>query len=294
MSSQLPSPSAVYGPDCSNPNGPNPNRCRSPANLAGVRSLRFLFTRRWVLFAITVALLAWAAWLLGEWQFHRLEDRKELNAIVARNTSAPAAPVSEVLAPDHPVPASEEWRVVTATGRYATDETVIVRYRTREGASGSDVVVPLVTRQGPALVVDRGWLATANSGTEPVDVPAPPAGEVTVSGWVRVDATGDSTVVSAGSSGDSLSTRAISSDRIGEALDREVYGGFIDLKSEDPAPETPLEPAELPELDNGPHFFYGLQWWFFGALAISGFGYLVYDEWRGGRAGSREREPADP
>ena len=25
---------------------------------------------------------------------------------------------------------------------------------------------------------------------------------------------------------------------------------------------------ELPELDNGPHFFYGLQWWFFGLLAL--------------------------
>jgi cytochrome oxidase assembly protein ShyY1 len=252
-----------------------------------VRSLRFLFSRRWVLFAIAVALLAWVAWLLGEWQFHRLEDRKELNAIVARNTSAPTAPVSDVLEPDRPVPASQQWRVVTATGTYATDDTVIVRYRTREGASGSDVVVPLVTPQGPALLVDRGWLATDNSGAEPVDVPAPPSGEVTVTGWVRVDATGDSTVVSAGST-DTLSTRAISSDRIGQAIDREVYDGFIDLKSEDPAPRTPLEPAELPELDNGPHFFYGLQWWFFGVLAIAGFGYLAFDEWRG-----RQRPPKD-
>jgi cytochrome oxidase assembly protein ShyY1 len=252
-----------------------------------VRSLGFLVSRRWVLFGITVALLAWGAWLLGEWQFHRLQERKDRNAIVARNTSAPAAPVSAVLEPDHPVAASEEWRVVTATGRYATDDTVIVRYRTREGASGSDVVVPLVTADGPALLVDRGWLATDNSGTEPLDVPAPPSGEVTVAGWVRGDATGDSTVVSAGSSGDTLSTRAISSDRIGEALGREVYGGFVELKSEEPAPETPLEPAALPELDNGPHFFYGLQWWFFGVLAISGFGYLAYDEWRQGRTGSR-------
>ncbi len=289
----MPSPSGVYGPGRTNSNGPNLNRCRCPANLAGVRSLRFLVSRRWMLFAITVAVLAWAAWLLGEWQFHRLEDRKELNAIVARNTSAPAAPVSEVLEPDRPVSASEEWRVVTATGSYATDDTVIVRYRTREGASGSDVVVPLVTPQGPALLVDRGWLATDNSGAGPVDVPAPPSGEVTVTGWVRVDATGDSTVVSEGSTGDTLSTRAISSDRIGEALDREVYGGFVELKSEEPAPGTPLEPAELPELDNGPHFFYGLQWWFFGVLAISGFGYLAYDEWRRGPAGSRQREPVD-
>ena len=234
-----------------------------------MRSLRFLVSRRWVLFAITVALLAYAAWLLGEWQFHRLADRKASNAIVARNTAAPATPVSDVLDPGRPVGESDEWRVVTATGTYATEDTVIVRYRTRDGASGSDVVVPLVTTDGPALLVDRGWLSTDTSPTEPVDAPAPPSGEVTVTGWVRVDATGDQ-----------LSTRAISSDRIAAALDRDVYGGFVDLKSEDPPPDTQLERAELPELDNGPHFFYGLQWWFFGALAIVGFGYLAFDEWR--------------
>jgi cytochrome oxidase assembly protein ShyY1 len=262
-----------------------------------VRSLRFLLSRRWVLFAVVVALLAWAAWLLGEWQFSRLEDRKESNAIVARNTSAPPAPVSEILAPGRPVAATEEWRVVSASGTYATEDTVIVRYRTRDGASGSDVVVPLVTPAGTALLVDRGWLATDNSVNESVHVPAPPQGEVTVTGWVRADATGDSTAVTAAPSGD-LTTRAISSERIGAALDREVYGGFVDLKSEEPEPATPLERAELPELDNGPHFFYGLQWWFFGVLAVAGFGYLAYDEWRtrvrGPEASRRRRGPLPP
>ena len=62
-----------------------------------------------------------------------------------------------------------------------------------------------------------------------------------------------------------------------------MLGGWVDLRSESPEPATPLQPVELPELDNGPHFFYGLQWWFFGALAIFGFFYLIYDEWRGGR-----------
>ncbi len=87
------------------------------------------------------------------------------------------------------------------------------------------------------------------------------------------------------------STRAISSKEIGPALDREVYGGFVDLRSEDPPAETALEPAELPELNNGPHFFYGLQWWFFGVLAIFGFGYLAYDEWRKRPGGGRARPP---
>ena len=56
--------------------------------------------------------------------------------------------------------------VVTATGTYAADDTVIVRYRTRDGASGVDVVVPLVTADGTALLVDRGWMATDNRGTD--------------------------------------------------------------------------------------------------------------------------------
>ena len=50
-------------------------------------------------------------------------------------------------------------------------------------------------------------------------------------------------------------------------------------------PAQALEGAELPELDNGPHFFYGLQWWFFGVLAVFGFFYLMYDEWRAARRG---------
>jgi len=58
----------------------------------------------------------------------------------------------------------------------------------------------------------------------------------------------------------------------------------VELRSEDPPPDVALTPVELPELDNGPHFFYGLQWWFFGLLALFGFGYLAWDERRGPRA----------
>jgi cytochrome oxidase assembly protein ShyY1 len=252
-----------------------------------VQKLRFLVSRRWVVFALVVVFLAWVAWRLGEWQFHRLEDRKEQNAIIERNEKAGADPVAEVLAPGRAVAKTDEWRIVEATGTYAVEDTVIVRYRTREGAAGVDVVVPLELADGTSVLVDRGWYATDNRGATTADVPQPPAGEVTVTGWVRRDAEGDSTAV-----GDQ-STRAINSERIGEALGRTVVGGWIDLRSESPEPETPLLPVELPDLGEGPHFFYGLQWWFFGALAIFGFFYLMFDEWRGGR-GPRGRNQPKP
>jgi cytochrome oxidase assembly protein ShyY1 len=247
-----------------------------------VRSLRFLVSRRWIAFFLVVVALAYATWWLGEWQFGRLEDRKRDNAVVERNEAAAPAAVDDVMAVGRAVDPEDEWRLVRASGTYITDETVIVRYRTREGASGVDVVVPLQTDSGAALLVDRGWLATDNGGT-PDEVPAPPAGTVSVTGYVRVDATGDSAKVS------DHSTRSISSAQIGPAIGRDTYGGFVELASEDPSPATPLEPAELPDLGNGPHFFYGLQWWFFGLLAVFGFGYLAYDEWRGNPGSARQR-----
>ncbi|GAA1479374.1 SURF1 family protein [Nocardioides aestuarii] len=253
-----------------------------------MRSWGFLVSRRWILFAITVALLAWAAWWLGEWQFHRLEDRKQRNAIVERNEQAPPAEVGDVMPLDGEVAETDEWRIVTATGEYAVDDTIIVRYRTRDGAPGVDVVVPLVVDDGGTVLVDRGWLQTDAREVTAADVPSPPSGTVTVTGYVRRNGTGDSTAVT------DQSTRAVSSEQIGEALGVELHDGFVDLASEEPAPDTSLAPPELPELDNGPHFFYGLQWWFFGVLAVVGFGYLAWDERRGGRGGRRSEGPQHP
>jgi cytochrome oxidase assembly protein ShyY1 len=240
-----------------------------------------------VVFFLVVIVLAWVAWRLGEWQFHRLEDRKERNAIVERNEKQAPVPVTDVMTTDASLTAADEWKRVTATGTYAVEDTVVVRYRTREGAAGVDVVVPLELADGSSVLVDRGWFATENRGATPDDVPAPPAGEVTIEGWVRLDATGDSTEVT------NQSTRAINSEQIGEALGREVLTGFVDLRSESPEPSVELMPVEPPQLDNGPHFFYGLQWWFFGVLALFGFGYLVYDEARGGRGMVRGSRRSD-
>jgi cytochrome oxidase assembly protein ShyY1 len=260
-----------------------------------VDGVRFLLSRRWLLFLGAVVVLAYLAFRLGEWQFDRLDQRERENAVVARNHDAPPVPVEEVLAVGRPVAADDEWRHVTARGEYAEEHTVVVRYQTRDGRSGVDVVTPLVTADGTAVLVNRGWLETGNVGTTRPDVPAAPTGDVAVTGWVRADAEdADSATVEDGS------TRAISSSAIAETVPFEVYGGFLELDSETPPPAEPLAKVEPPDLGEGPHFFYGLQWWFFALLAVFGFGYLVWDErrkWLRDRARAasspdRPREPA--
>ena len=253
-----------------------------------MRSLRFLVSRRWLLLLAAVLLLAYACLLLGRWQWHRLESKKTSNAIIRTNESAAPAPVEQVLREGRNPDSSQQYAVVSATGTYDVAKTVIIRYQTDDhGASGVDVVVPLVTDSGTALLVDRGWVATSNQGlTDPSQVPSPPSGTVTVTGSVRRDADGDSARVVDGSA------RAISSAQIQPAIGIPTYGGFVDLKTETPAPTTPLEAAGLPDLSNGPHFFYALQWWFFGLLALFGFGYLAWEEKTGRAELRRAQQPA--
>jgi cytochrome oxidase assembly protein ShyY1 len=175
---------------------------------------------------------------------------------------------------------------VTVHGTWDNAHTIVLKYQTRDEGAGVDVVTPLVTDDGPAVLVDRGWMPSRNTGGNRPDLPEVTQGQVTVTGWVRRDATGGATRVS------QLSTRAVSSARVAEVLPYPLYRGFLDLAAESPAPAKPLAAVELPDdTSNGPHFFYGLQWWFFGALAVFGFCYLAWDELRQRR---RRREAGPP
>jgi cytochrome oxidase assembly protein ShyY1 len=240
-------------------------------------------SRRWVLFGLTVVLLAYVAVLLGQWQFHRLQERKHSNGVVARNLAAPPVPLQDVLSPDRAPSADTEWQRVTATGTWDDKHTLVLKYQTRDEGAGVDVITPLVTENGSAILVDRGWMTSENSGAARPKLPKASSGLVTVTGYVRRDATGGSTRVS------DLATRAVSSRTIGHVLDYPLYRGFLDLEAESPQPAHRLAAVELPDdHSNGPHFFYGLQWWFFGVLAVFGFFYFAYDEFK------RRRQPTGP
>ena len=235
----------------------------------------FLLSRRWVLFALVVAVLAWLATQLGQWQFHRLDERRQDNRIVATNLKMAPAPVDDLLSTQRGPRAGDVWRRVTVHGTWDDEHTIVLKYQTRDQGAGVDVVTPLVTGTRAAVLVNRGWMSTENTGSTRPDLPPVTEGQVTVTGWVRRDATGNATKVS------DLSTRAVSSRTIGEVTPYPLYRGFVDLAEQSPPPAEKLQPIELPDnSSDGPHFFYGLQWWFFGALAIFGFCYLAWDEFR--------------
>ena len=240
---------------------------------------RFLLTPRWLGLLAAVLVVGLSCVELGNWQFRRYAERQASNESIRTNLASPPVPVDQVMTTASGVAESVEWTRITATGRYDDAHELIVLYRTRDGAPGVDVVLPLVTASGTALVVDRGWIATAANGNSRPDVPPPPAGEVTVTGWVRRNAADDAQQVTPSDG----YVRAISSDGIASVLPDDVYDvydGFVELQDEQPTVSPAPAVAAQPDLGSGPSFFYGLQWYFFGFLALAFWVYFAWAEAR--------------
>ncbi len=233
---------------------------------------RFLLGRRWLGFLLLVVVLAALCVRLGIWQFDRLAQRKADNAQTAANLAARPVPVDTLVAPGGQVPATDQWRRVTATGWYDARNDIVVRFSFRPAGRGVDVLTPLVTADGTAVLIDRGWMA--GDAITPAQVPAPASGTVTVTGWLQPDS-GDDASATRPVDGQ---VRAVSSGQLAPLLDRPVLPGYVTLTSEIPQAAAELAPAQPPDLGNGPHFFYGLQWLFFAGLAVFGWFYFAYAE----------------
>lgn len=237
---------------------------------------RFLLSRRWIGFAVFVLILAAGCTRLGLWQWHRLESRLDNNKIITKHFKSDPVDLNSVLTVGKPQTDSQQWTRVRVAGTYDPEHQVTVRFSTRDGAPGSDAITPLVLPSGAAVLVDRGWIATTNNSAKPDNVPAPPTGNVTITGWLRAN-NGDRQQANIPANGQ---VRAISSDGMAKYVPYKLYDGYLNLRSEKPPAAKKLEPEPAPELGQGPHFYYALQWWFFAALATFGWFYFAWVEER--------------
>ena len=149
--------------------------------------MRFLLTPRWIGFFLAVLALAVVCVLMGDWQWHKREVRQAANAQVERHLAADPVPLDDAAPATERVRQEQEWTQVRVEGRYDPTSQVTVKFRTRDGRPGADVVTPLLLDDGTAVLVDRGWVGTANTSAAPDDVPPPPTGQVELEGWLRPD-----------------------------------------------------------------------------------------------------------
>lgn len=200
---------------------------------------------------------------LGQWQLDRLAQRRERNSATVANEAKPVQPFEAVFT--HPIGDAEQWQRVEARGTFDAERQFVVRYRSNGDDRGYEVVTPLRTASGIVLV-DRGFVATDGGGQIPRVAPPPPAGEVTVVGHARRNEQGRRAAVTPSDG----QVRLINSDAIGAALGKPVHNGYISAVAVTPPQTGEFVPVQLPDINEGPHFWYAVQWFAFAGLAAAG------------------------
>ena len=227
---------------------------------------RFLLRPRWLLSHLFVVLLVVTMVNLGFWQLRRLDEKRDRNALIEARAEQPVVPVGEVLDPGDGDAAVDlvRHRSVTATGTY-DDATVTVRNRTQDGLPGAWLVTPLRLAGGERVGVIRGFVALAPDGSV-VDAPAP-TGQVTVTGLVvdpdGLDGTAPRDIEPLLATGDGILPALVRAD---ESDPPEPNAG--DAARPEPNAILPVPP---PDLSEGPHLGYAVQWFLFSAIGIIGY-----------------------
>ncbi|MEU8894046.1 SURF1 family protein [Streptomyces sp. NPDC048442] len=254
---------------------------------------RFLLSRQWVILTLLALVLIPAMVQLGFWQFHRHEHKVAQNQLIAGNLRAKPKPVTELTSPGHTVPTADFWRAATATGTFDTAHEVVVRRRTStDDKVGFHVLTPLNLKGGGTLLINRGWVAFASDQQAFPRIPAPPAGEVTVTGRLKADETTSGSGIKDLEGLPPRHVMLINSVQQSKLLGRPVLGGYLELTSPAPSDGSP-EPIAAPDSDSiGPHMAYAVQWWLFVAAVPVGWVILVRREKRERDAAALARQDA--
>ncbi|RCV53683.1 hypothetical protein DEF23_10815 [Marinitenerispora sediminis] len=217
---------------------------------------------------------------LGFWQYGRWEDKAAAAALQEANIEADPVPIGELASVGTDVPRADRWRTVTATGRYDTAHELLVRNRGGSAGVGFHVLTPLVTDDGAAVLVNRGWVGLPPTAREQPDVPPPPEGRITVTGRLQYSETPENTGIR---DRDGLPERQIMIIEVADiaaGLPYPVYGGFVELAGQDPAADPAPEPVPVPDTNMGMNLSYAVQWWVFAVIAVGGWFFLVRREVR--------------
>jgi cytochrome oxidase assembly protein ShyY1 len=213
---------------------------------------------------------------LGFWQLRRLGERRAMNAAIERDRSRDPVLITTAVGSGE----VEPYIPVRASGAFDPDREVIVYGRGLDGSSGHHVVTPLVFDDGTAVLVVRGWIPFEYQ-TAPVADAAPPTGELTIRGFLVPDEGDGSAVPDANGVIGRLDVKGIRS-----TLPYPVFPLAVQLTEQvRPQPSDLPVPIPEPELSEGPHLSYAIQWFSFAAVAVAGAAVLLRRDRRSARGG---------
>jgi cytochrome oxidase assembly protein ShyY1 len=205
---------------------------------------------------IALLLIAGCLWA-SQWQYQRGVDRHQRNNAIEETLSLPPVNLENIKEDA----AAFEWRTIETAGEFDGENQILLKNRYFEGVYGYEVLTRFQLSDGRNLWVDRGWVkAGKDARTAPVITPIP-KGEVAIKARLRLDRSLPQGAFFA------LPTNGagmISKLNAQSSLESESF--YLDLIGGSDPLLRPKVAAQVPELSDGPHLAYALQWIFFAGL----------------------------
>lgn len=224
---------------------------------------RFLFRPKWIAFHLLCFGAVFLMINLGLWQLRRLDERKEFNAEVVERSELPPVSIDELLADPDFSPKDATWRRVTAQGVWLPQQVTVFN-RSQNGLAGDNVLTALEQDNGTTVLVNRGFVPLG------VDQPLAPSGDVAIIGTVR-DTQGRRRGELTDEGLALTETRRIDIEQLAPQFPGTVAPVYLDLIESDPPTDGDYPgPVPPPELSEGPHLSYAIQWFIFSAAVVVG------------------------
>ena len=218
--------------------------------------MRPFLTPKWLVSHVFVLSMIVLMVGLGFWQLSRLDERKDRNVEVRAAMEAEPVPVESLLGTD-PL---DHTQVIVA-GEYLFEHSFLVANRTFDSQAGFWLVTPMRLADGRVVVVSRGWVPRSWASGRDVREIDMTSGTLEVLGRVRASVGGGR--IGGGSAMIHPEISRLDLGRVEELIGIDVEDLWVQLAQQaPPLGELPI-PVPSPSLDEGPHFAYAMQWFFF-------------------------------
>lgn len=241
-------------------------------------------------YVVIALVFATACVVLSNWQFARRAEAATKVLLVETNYDAPTRPATEVLTSLDQFDRSTMWLPVTAEGHYLPEFATLVRNRVINNEAGFDSVVPFLMNDGSVVVIDRGWVP-ASGGDEPAHaVPLPLTSQTTITLRLRA-----SEPQIQGQQSTAVSIPTLNVESLSQRWNLPTYTALYgELVTETPAVGSFGTLAVKPELTEGNHLSYALQWIAFAVMGFVGLGWIITRERQIARTGEQSRRRKTP
>ena len=140
-----------------------------------------LLRPRWIILTFLLAILIYLFIELSGWQFDRYHQRIDRNKDFVTAVAGVPIPIENVSQLNN----LKQWGKVSLSGQYLDAESKLVRKRYLKNSLGFWVLTPFQLTNKEIILVNRGWIPSANSSTSELAIPSSSTQQVLIEGYLQ-------------------------------------------------------------------------------------------------------------